>query len=118
MPEDVRLSQEEFEQIEDLAACNYSPEQIAKYLDIRKADFMDAWYNHKHPVRHHYDRGQLVADFEINQKALETAKAGNLTAMQIYQKNRDSVHLENLKKQILFGGETLENENEEGYPEI
>ncbi len=105
---DVRLSQEEFEDIEDLAACNYSPQQIAKYLDIPKADFMNAWKNPKHLVRHHYDKGQLAADFEINQKALETAKAGNLTAMQIYQKNRDLVKLENLKSQILFGGENLE----------
>lgn len=110
MTEDVRLSQEEFEQIEDLAACNYSPEQIAKYLDIPKADFMAAWYKKKHPVRHHYDRGQLVAEFEVNQKALETAKAGNLTAMQQYQKNRDAVNVENLKRQILFGGETLDDE--------
>ncbi|WZL88309.1 hypothetical protein VS868_11950 [Salinimicrobium sp. 3283s] len=110
MPEEVRLSQEEFEQIEDLAACNYSPEQIAKYLDIRKEDFMAAWYNHRHPVRHHYDRGQLVADVEINQKALETAKAGNLTAMQVYQKNRETVHVENLKKQILFAGENLDDD--------
>ena len=109
MPEDVRLSQEEFEQIEDLAACNYSPEQIAKYLDIQKADFMAAWYNHNHPVRIHYDRGQLVAEFQINQKALETAKAGNLTAMQIYQKNRETVKLENLKKQILFGQENFDD---------
>jgi hypothetical protein len=105
MPEDVRLSQEEFEQIEDLAACNYSPQQIAKYLDIPKPDFMQAWLNKNQPVRHHYDRGQLVADFEINQKALETAKAGNLTAMQIYQKNREQVRMQNLREQILFGGE-------------
>ena len=107
--EDVRLSQEEFELIEDYSACNYSPEQIAKCMDIPKADFMAAWFNHKHPVRFHYDKGQLQADFEINQKALETAKAGNLTAMQIYQKNRDAVSLENMKKQILFGQENFED---------
>ena len=105
MPEEVRLSQEEFEQIEDLAACNYRPQQIAKYLDIDKADFMAAWMNPRHPVRFHYDRGQLIADADVNQKALEHAKSGNLTAMQIYQKNRATVKLENLKNQLLFGGE-------------
>ncbi len=110
MIEDVRLSQEEFEQIEDLAACNYSPEQIARYLEIPRADFMAAWYKPKHLVRIHYNKGQLVADAEINMKALETAKAGNLTAMQIYQKNREMVTLENLKKLILFGGENFEDD--------
>ena len=109
MPEEVRLSQEEFEIIEDMAACNYSPQQIAKYLDIPKADFMAAWKKPRHRVREHYDRGQLTADFDINRKALETAKAGNLTAMQIYQKNRAAVKLENLKNQLLFGGESLDS---------
>lgn len=110
MVEDVRLSQEEFEQIEDLAACNYTPQQIAKYLDIAKADFMAAYHNPKHYVRIHYDKGQLTADAEINMKALETAKAGNQTAMQIYYKNRDAVKLENLKNLILFGGENIDDE--------
>ncbi len=112
MTEDVRLSQEEFEQIEDLAACNYSPAQIAKYLEIPRADFMAAWMKPKHLVRIHYNKGQLVADAEINMKALETAKAGNLTAMQIYQKNRETVKLENLKNQILFGGENFEDDED------
>ena len=109
MPEELRLSQEDLEQIEDYAACNYSPEQIAKCMDFAKADFMAAWYNHEHPVRFHYDKGQVQADFEINQKALQTAKAGNLTAMQIYQKNRETVKLENLKQQILFGQENFDD---------
>ena len=110
MPEKVRLSQEQYEQIEDLSGCNYSPEKIAVYLDVPKKDFMAAWYDQESLVRYHYDRGQLVTDFDINLKALETAKAGNLTSMQIYQKNKDAVHVENLKKQILFAGEELEDE--------
>ena len=112
MIEDVRLSQEEFEKIEDLAACNYRPAQIAKYLDVPRADFLAAFHKPNHLVRFHYDKGQLVADADINMKALETAKAGNLTAMQIYQKNRETVSLENLKKLILFGGENFEDEDE------
>jgi len=110
MIEDVRLSQEEFEQIEDLAGCNYSPVQIAKYLSVPRVDFMAAYNKPNHLVRFHYDKGQLQADADINMKALETAKAGNQTAMQIYFKQRDQVKLENLKNHILFGGENFEDE--------
>ncbi|MBO2546102.1 hypothetical protein J0871_16925 [Salegentibacter sp. BDJ18] len=105
MIENLRLSQEELEELEDYAGCNYSPQQIAKVMDFDKAAFMKAWLNHEHLIRHHYDKGKLQAAFEINQKALETAKAGNQTAMQIWQKNADAQHVENLKEQILFGGE-------------
>ena len=100
MPEKIRLSQEELEMIEDYAACNYSPQQIAKVMGYEKADFMASWTDHNHLVRHHYDKGQLEAEFVINQKALETAKAGNLTAMQIWEKNREAVRVENIKSQM------------------
>jgi len=110
MPEKIRLSQEELEELEDYAACNYRPQQIAKVMGYDKSAFMQAWLDKANLVRHHYDKGRLEADFMINQKALETAKAGNLTAMQIWQKNKDAVHVENLKEQILFGGETYYNE--------
>ena len=45
MPSDViisnplKLSDEEFETIENLAACNYTPEQIALYLDVNFNSF-------------------------------------------------------------------------------
>ncbi|WP_417200109.1 hypothetical protein [Bizionia sp.] len=102
----MKLSQEELEEIEVMAACNYSPEKIALKLDVDKAEFMKAWYNRESLVRYHYDRGQLVADFEINQKQLDNAKSGNITAAQIYFKNAQAQKVENLKKQIFYGFET------------
>lgn len=102
----MRLSQEELEEIEVMAACNYSPEKIAMKLDVDKAEFMKAWYNKESLVRYHYDRGQLVADFEINQKQLDNAKSGNITAAQIYYKNAKAQKVENLKKKIFYGFET------------
>lgn len=101
----MKLSQEEYEEIEDLAACNYSPEKIAMKLDVPKADFLKAWYNKESLVRFHYNKGQLVAEFEINQKQLNNAKTGNITAAQIYFKNSEEQKVENLKKQIFYGFE-------------
>lgn len=102
----MKLSQEELDEIEIMAACNYAPEKIALKLDVDKAEFMKAWFKKDSAVRYHYDRGQLVADFDINQKQLENAKSGNITAAQIYYKNAQAQKVENLKKQIFYGFET------------
>lgn len=102
----MKLSQEELEEIEVMAACNYSPEKIALKLDVDKAEFMKAWFNKESLVRYHYERGQLVADFEINQKQLDNAKAGNITAAQVYFKESEAQKVENLKKHIFYGSET------------
>src|SRR5680860_1842452 len=100
--ENLVLSQEDFETIEDLAASNYGPDQVAKYLSLDKTDFREEWNNLKSKIRHHYDKGQLTAEFEINQKLLDNARSGNITAAQIFEKNRDRVQTENLKNQIYF----------------
>ena len=99
----MKLSQEEFEMIEDLAASNYAPSQIATYLSLDKKEFLERWNDPESTVRHHYDKGKLTADFEINQKLLINAKSGNITAAQIFEKNRERVNVENLKQQIFFG---------------
>lgn len=101
----MRLSQEELETIEDLAATNYGPSQIATYLSLDKREFLSAWNDPDSLVRHHYEKGKLTAEFEINQKLLDNARSGNITAAQIYEKNRDRVNTENLKQQIFFGSE-------------
>lgn len=107
------LSDEELQTIEDLAATNYSPEKIALYLDTDKRLFMDYWYDHLSDVRTCYDRGRLKAEFSINQKQLELASAGNITAAQIFLKESEKIKVENTLKQILFGGEHDDYEEEE-----
>ena len=91
----MKLSQEEFETIEDLAASNYAPSQIATYLSLDKKEFLERWNDPESTVRHHYEKGKLSADFEINQKLLTNA--------QIFEKNRERVNVENLKQQLFFG---------------
>lgn len=100
------LSDEELQSVRDLAAVNYAPEKIALYLDIDKALFLQHWYNHDSDVRLAYDGGQLQAEFAINQKQLELAKSGNITAAQIFLKESEKVKTSNILKQILFGDES------------
>lgn len=104
----MKLSQEELETIEDLAATNYGPDQIAMYLSLDKNEFRGEWQNTDSLVRHHYDKGILTADFEVNQKLLENAKSGNITAAQIFEKNRERTQMENLKRSIFFGHDSVD----------
>jgi len=91
--------------IENLAAVNYRPSQISLYLGVNKRAFKLEYDNPDSLVREAYDRGQLTAQFEIDNAMLEAAKTGNLTATQIFDKHSEANKLENLKKRILYGDE-------------
>jgi len=101
----LRLSDEQLTAVEDLAAVNYSPEKIALYLDVSKEAFLSHYYDHMSDIRQAYDKGQLQAEFMINQKQLELAKSGNITAAQIFLKESERVRVDNIRKQVLFGNE-------------
>ncbi|WP_271407311.1 hypothetical protein [Tenacibaculum soleae] len=107
MPSDIiisnplKLSDEEFETIENLAACNYSPKQIALYLDLNFNSFETQYLTKTSKVRHHYNKGILTAAFEKDNKMLENAKSGNITAYQESNKAAEKRAFENHKNRIL-----------------
>lgn len=96
------LSEEEYERIEELAACNYSPDQIAKVLEVDIRDFRAQWLLENSRIRRSYDLGILNARAEIDQKLLAGAKSGNATAAQMYQNRSEANEFENLKRQFFF----------------
>jgi len=100
----IKLSQEEYENIEDLAACNYTPTQVAMCLDVDPVEFQRQLNDDTSLIYHHFNRGILLSNFEINQKLLDNAKSGNITAVEIFQKRQESVNLHNIKRRILNGG--------------
>lgn len=89
--------------VHDLAGCNYSPEKIALYLDVDKKAFLQLWSNKESEVRLAYERGKLVAEFNINNKQKELAEAGNITAAQIFIGLREATEVERIRDQILYG---------------
>jgi hypothetical protein len=98
-----RFSEEEMTAIHDLAGNNYSPEKIALYLDVDKKAFLQLWSNKKSEVRLAYERGKLVAEFNINNKQKELAEKGNITAAQIFLKESEKNEVNNIRNRILFG---------------
>src|SRR5690606_26025243 len=97
------LSDEQFQIIEDMAACNYSPAQIGIYLEVENLQlFCEYCLDGESRIWECYQRGQLKSEFEINQKLLENARKGNITASQQFEKAREKVNLSNLRTKF-FG---------------
>lgn len=89
--------------ISELSGCNYSPEKIALYLDVDKKEFLKMWREKDSKVRIAYDRGKLIASFQVNQKQKENAQSGNITAAQIFLKESKEEEAKNALHNILFG---------------
>jgi len=100
----LKLSQEEYETIENLAACNYSPKEIAIYLESDIKVFMREYHTAESLVQFHYNKGILTASFEIDNTLLENAKSGNITAAQEIKKAQDKRIFNNHKMRILNEG--------------
>jgi hypothetical protein len=100
---DLTFSEQEYTDIHNLAGCNYSPEKIALYLDVDKKAFWDVWCQKESEVRKAYERGKLVAEFNINNKQKELAEAGNITAAQIFLKEAERTETNTIRNRILFG---------------
>ena len=100
---ELKFSEEEMTAVHDLAGCNYSPEKIALFLDVDKKAFLQLWSNTESEVRLAYERGKLVAEFNINNKQKELAEKGNITAAQIFLKESKENEVNNIRNQCLFG---------------
>jgi hypothetical protein len=100
---DLKFSEEEYTSIQDLAACNYTPEKIAMFLQVDKKAFLKLWYDKESEVRKNYELGKLVAEFEISNTQKQLAQKGNITAAQVYLNFRKDTEIEAIRNQILFG---------------
>lgn len=100
----IKLSDQEYEQIEDLAACNYTVEKIAMYLSQDPVEFVREYNKPESLIRYHFEKGILTANFEIDSALLKNAKTGNITAVDTFQKRQESVLLHNLKRKFLNNG--------------
>lgn len=98
-----KFSEEEFTQIMDLAACNYSPEKIALQLGLDKTAFVRLYSDLNSNVRQAFEAGKLKAQFNIMNKQKELAESGNITAAQIFLKESLKIENASIRDRLLFG---------------
>jgi len=91
------------ETIERLSATNYSYAEMAVYLSIEKTEFIQQANTTDSKIWTAIQKGRLESEFEINDKLAQNAKSGNITAAQIFEKNRKAKEVENLKARIFYG---------------
>lgn len=101
----LKLSQEEYEEIEDLASIGYSDAKIALYFDIPYKDFKRDFLNPNSLIRHHYNVGLTKADAQVGMALLANAKTANITAIQQLEKLKKKTKAELIKQQIYFQNE-------------
>lgn len=97
------LSDEQFDAIASLSALNYTYEQMSIYLEIDFDQFIKALNSKNSKVQHHITRGKLESKFLVNEKLLQNAQSGNITAAQELRKVIDANDVEEIKKKILYG---------------
>ena len=97
----LSLTEEQYQAIANLAATNYSIKDIATYLGINPSLLRREFENPESLVRFHYDKGILEAQFGIDNKLLENAKTGNITATQESKKATEKRAFDNHKHRIL-----------------
>ncbi|KFF24769.1 hypothetical protein [Chryseobacterium vrystaatense] len=102
---EVRLSQEQLEELEDLSGAGYCIDKIALYFDIPKKTMKSEYMQEDSWVRYHYDRGILLVDAKAGIELSKSAATGSITAIQQLAKLRDSQKLEELRKRIMYGEE-------------
>jgi hypothetical protein len=99
----MTFTQEQIDSIEKLAGLNYTFKHIAMYLDVPLKDILDDYGDKESKFRYHYDRGKLLSQADIDQGALDSAKGGNITAMQQFERIRRARHFENIRDLLIYG---------------
>jgi hypothetical protein len=105
----VQLSDDQLLTIETFGGLNYPPDKIVMILNVNPGDFF-ADFNliDSDPaylpgqIRYHYDRGQLLAQAEIDKANLKRAKEGNLTSIAQYKKDIIHRDIQNVKKRTVY----------------
>ncbi|MCX6250357.1 MAG: hypothetical protein NTX61_06360 [Bacteroidetes bacterium] len=105
----MNLSTEELDLIETFGGLNYPPEKIVMILDVDQEQFFldfnlpdsDPDYKSGH-IRYHYDRGQVMAQAEIDKANLRRAKEGNLTSIAQYKKDIIYRDVQNAKRKTIY----------------
>lgn len=101
----LKFSQEEYEEIEDLASIGYNDAKIALYFDVSYKDFKKEFNDPNSLVKRHYNIGLTKSDASIGLALVANAAAGNITAIQQLEKLRKKTKVELIKQQIYFNNE-------------
>jgi hypothetical protein len=100
---DIHLTPEQLDELEALAATNYTPRECAKYFGKDVRQFLAAYEDEFHPIRKRYDEGLFRCRAEILIAQANSARTGNITSAQVYLKAMDDKHFETQRERLING---------------
>lgn len=98
----MNLHNEQYLEIEEMAANNFTIREMATTLLLEYKDFKKAFDAPQSMIKRHYEKGRLQSDFTAEEAMRKNAEGGNITAYQILKNNRASKDLKMLKDRILY----------------
>ncbi len=103
----MKFTQEQIEQIEDLAGVGYSSEHIAVFLEVDVPAFVLLAKEQNSQIYRAIKRGMLQAEYLVNKSTLDSAKSGNATQTQRLDKIQYALKVEEAKRRIFYEPEGL-----------
>lgn len=104
---EVVLNEQQLHDLEDLSAMCWELKKIARYFGIAYEIFKEAYENSDPEtpgsIKFHFDRGLVKSSAKVDLKLVRSVEAGNLTAIQIYEKKIKERELEKFKEELLNG---------------
>ncbi len=96
------LTDEQLLEVEQMSAANFSIKQMAVFFRIKESEFRRYWNDPENEVRLAYERGSIQASFNIINKQRELAEGGNITAAQVFLKEKEAQKIENIRNSCLY----------------
>ncbi|MCH8490018.1 MAG: hypothetical protein LAT81_08835 [Oceanicaulis sp.] len=97
------MSDEELEQVEQLAALNYTTNEVGRFFGIHLTAWKNAYEAPGSRIKAAYERGDLKARATTEMAMYENAEKGNITAYQLWKKASDEKTVENIKQRLING---------------
>lgn len=101
MTKDELISDQD--EIARMAAAGFTTSEIAVALGYDKKAFARLAAIEDSVIWCSINRGKMQSEFTIAEKQKELAEAGNITAVQIFEKMKAKKQLEELRNRIWFG---------------
>lgn len=98
----LKLTDEQFEELEKLSALGYSFSELAMYFDLPEEDFSRMAEDNSTEIYYHIRRGILMSNALEQLGVMSNAEKGNVAAIQELSKIRYRRQFELAKRELLF----------------
>ena len=101
----IQLTDDQLNELERLAALNYTSTEMAMYFDVSAEDFINDIKNPDSVIKYHIERGKLISKAKEKLSLLDSAEEGNITASQQLNKLRAIENFAKSRRNYIYDDE-------------